>query len=162
MLKRVVNLPFKVLGKAARALQEREDAVMRQRYEEAVVSDEAAEAEHVPKFDVPDDYYPDDMALNVGAAQDLVDHRKGVYIDVRNGNRDHQLRGTQHLPLQTLDIRLAELPPAGTPIVVYGDSDEQAILATRFLRFRGIDEAWYIDGGLAAWLADDGVVEDAS
>ena len=135
---------------------------MRERYEEAVASDLDAEANHVPKFDMPDDYQPEDMAMEPGAARELVAGRNGVFLDVRETSRDQRLPGTQHLPLRTLDIRLAELPPAGTPIVVYCDDGEQAKLATRFLRFRGIDETWFIAGGLNAWLADEGVVETVS
>jgi rhodanese-related sulfurtransferase len=159
MFKRMVNLPFKVLGKAARAVQERENAAIKERYEEAVVSDAEADSKHVPKFDTPDDYQPADLTLT--AAQVLERNaREGlVFLDVRSESRTRQLADSLHIPLNTLDIRLAELPPAGTPIIVYCEDGESSEFATRFLRFRGIDETWCLEGGLHAWEAAEGELE---
>ena len=64
--------------------------------------------------------------------------------------------------MRTLDIRLAELPPAGIPVVIYCQDGQVSREAVRFLRFRGIDETWYIEGGLDAWKVAGGSVEPVS
>ena len=160
MFKRVVNLPFKVLGKAARAVQMREDGRVRARYEEASASDEEAERVHTPKFDVPDDFQPEDMHRTAGAMQEEM--KNMAFVDVRESNRAEQIPQSQHIPMRTMDIRLAELPPAGTPILIYCQDGEQSLLAVRFLRFRGIEEVWLLEGGLDAWKAANGPLESSS
>jgi len=160
MFKRVVNLPFKVLGKAARAVQMREDDRVRARYEEASASDEQAERVHTPKFDVPDDFQPEDMHRKTAAIQNEMENT--AFVDVREESRAWQIPGSQNIPMRTMDIRLAELPPAGTPILIYCQDGVQSLLAVRFLRFRGIEEAWLLEGGLDAWKAANGPVEPSS
>ena len=162
MFKRVVNLPFKVLGKAARAVQERENAAIKERYEEAVASDAEAEAAHVPKFDTPDDYQPADMTLTPAQVQERSAKESLVFLDVRTESRTRQVPDSLSIPLNTLDIRLAELPPAGTPIIVYCEDGESSAFATPFLRFRGIDETWCLEGGVHAWEAAEGELETLS
>ena len=54
--------------------------------------------------------------------------------DVR-ADRTLAIPGSQHLPMATLGIDLADLPAAGHPIVVYCDDGTVSRRADRFLRF---------------------------
>ena len=158
MLKRVVNLPFKVLGKAARAVQEREDAARKARHEESPEE----ETTHIPKIDVPDDFEVKDLERSVEDVQALMQGKNFAIVDVRDGTRSAQIPGAQHFPLQVLDIQLAELPPAGNTIIVYCLDGEQSTRAVRFLRFRGIDESFVLAGGFHAWTESGAPQEPSS
>ena len=160
MLKRMVNLPFKVLGRAARALQEREDALMRERMADAVKADALASEVHIPKFDVPEEYQPEDLGITVDQVKHLMERPPFALIDVREGNRETQIPDSQHIKMSSLDIRLAELPPAGTSIIVYCQNGESSTLAGRFLRYRGLDEVFVLSGGLDQWQRANGATED--
>ena len=48
MIGKLINLPFKVLGKAARAVQERNDSVMKEVHGEGTSGDDWSELENVP------------------------------------------------------------------------------------------------------------------
>ena len=161
VLKKVVNLPFKVLGRAARAVQEREDAAMRERMADAVRADALASEVHIPKFDVPDDYQPEDLQVTVDQLKGFMNQPPFAIIDVREKNRSTQIPGSQSIYMSSLDIRLAELPPAGTTIIVYCQNGESSTLAGRFLRFRGLDEVFVLGGGLDQWIQENGTIEDS-
>lgn len=84
----------------------------------------------VPHFDLPDNH---------------------VLVDVRN--QDEWDRGhapdAVHLPLGSLEERLAEVP-AGRPIVVTCRGGGRASRAVAFLRAEGFD-AVNLDGGMLEW-----------
>ncbi len=142
MLKNLLNLPFKVTGRLARAVQRREDAA---HVERPAVPERPLSG--VPGLDVPADFAPDDLAITADAlaGATLVDLRD---VEVHAAGT---IPGAMSMPLAELGIRLAELPPAGTRVVVFGTSDAET--AARFLRYRGIEEVWYLTGGLEAWEA---------
>jgi rhodanese-related sulfurtransferase len=163
MLKRIAHLPFRALGKVARAVQARE-AAQRAAHEATRPAREAearTRTENIPGYDVPDAFEPVDVDRK---ARELVAELKAGatlrFVDVR-AKRTVTIPGAQHLPLATLGIDLAELPPAGHPIVVYCDDGAASRRAVRFLRFRGIEDAVLLVGGLSAWQSAKGPVEPA-
>ena len=156
MIRRIVNLPFRVLGKAARAFQDRHDAAAKMAGAGATDPSEDVFT-NIPEFDTPDDFATDSTGLSPTAVRAAIEGSQPVQlVDVRSTVRDAQdtLPGAIHLPLATLGIRLAELPPADVKVVVYGNANEPEVIeATRFLRWRGFEDAWHLEGGLAAWGA---------
>ncbi|MEC7948941.1 MAG: hypothetical protein VX265_15335 [Myxococcota bacterium] len=152
MLKRIVNLPFRVLGKAARAVQDREEQARAARYGTGSETAPRAGDDNIPELDVPADF--EAGALGVRAADlrsRLARGQKVEFVDVRRNPGSDLPEGTEHVPLATLGIQLAELPPAGQPIIVVADDEDTAIRTARFLRFRGIEDADYLVGGGEAW-----------
>ena len=81
--------------------------------------------------------------------------RKVLVLDIREASAAGQVPGGQRMPLSQLSLDLAELP-ALTTFLVMDDDDDRARLAARFLRFRGLDESFYITGGVSAWRAAGG------
>ncbi len=159
MLKRIANLPFAVLGRVARAVQERELERQQARNAREGASEERSGARNIPGFDVPDDYDAGRMERSPASVLGWVrEARPFTLVDVR-GSRSAAIPGSEHLPMATLGIDLAELPPAGEPVVVYCDDGRISRQAVRFLRFRGIDDAVLLLGGLQAWKAAGGAVE---
>lgn len=153
MLKSIVNLPFRVLGRAARAFQDRQDSVMKEAHGDGTSGDDWENLENVPEWDTPDDFARSGTALAVDAAARRLDREDPLqFIDLRKPDAFARgaLPGADNLPLATLSIRLAELPPATVRVVVYGP---QAADAARFLRWRGFEDAWHLSGGIEAWRA---------
>jgi len=160
MIRRIANLPFRVLGKAARKFQDRQDAAMKAAHGSGNMDESFESLENVPEFDTPDDFATGTTsidaqtvahALKTGAPIQLIDVRLPVAFAAQT------LPGAMNLPLATLGIRLAELPPATVRVVVFDDTgDTEAADAARFLRWRGVEDAWHLEGGLAAWLEHDG------
>ena len=66
--------------------------------------------------------------------------------------------GSTHIPAEEIDIRLAELPP-GVRIIIVAREPPQAERVVRFLRHRGLDDTWFLHGGLAAWKRAGGATE---
>mgnify|MGYP002633217014 CR=1 FL=1 len=157
MLRRLVNLPFKVIGRAARVVQDRSDARMKAEHGTGVEGDDFTDLENVPEFDTPDDFRPSNLALSVVDARAAIDSgRPQVFVDLRlpDAFARGALPKADNLPLATLGIRLAELPPAHVRVVVYcADGGEASQEAARFLRFRGIEDACYLKGGIRGWTA---------
>ena len=156
MIRRIVNLPFKVLGKAARAFQDRHDAAAREAGASAADPSEDVFT-NIPEFDTPDDFATGSTGMSAAAVRAAISGPQPVQlVDVRPTVNQAQasLPGAIHLPLATLGIRLAELPPADVKVVVYGSANEAEVIeATRFLRWRGFEDAWHLEGGLVAWGA---------
>jgi len=157
MLKRFVNLPFKVLGKAARAVQDKNDAAMKAQHGGGTEGDDWSSMDNVPEWDTPDDFDAGDTALVVADIADVLDTL--CIIDVRHPRafEGGSLPNAENLPQATLSIRLAELPPEQR-IVVLCEDGRDSKEATRFLRFRGIEDAWHLAGGLAAWKHSGGTL----
>jgi rhodanese-related sulfurtransferase len=159
VIRNLINLPFKVLGRVSRAVQDRNDSVVQQKYGKG---DERVDWEshgNIPVYDMPADYNPGHVLLP--AAEAVAWRRSGkevVFCDVRGKaayDAGH-VTGTEHIPASQLPIRLAELPPEGTRVVVYSDDPQEALMATKFLRFRGLDDAWSLEGGYRAWVKAGG------
>lgn len=153
VIRRIVNLPFRVLGKAARAFQDREDAAMKAVYAGSLPAEE--DLQNVPQFDTPTDFETGSTGLGLVAVQAALDGPQSVqFVDIRTAEAFSagSLPGALHLPLATLGIRLAELPPASVKVVVYGRANESEVIeAARFLRWRGFEDAWHLEGGISAW-----------
>lgn len=156
MIRRIVNLPFRVLGKAARKFQDRQDAAMKAAHGDGTSGDDFDSLENVPEFDTPADFSTGTTVRSAATvARELSDGTAIQLIDLRTpaAHKAQSLPGAMNLPLATLGIRLAELPPANVRVVVFDDTgDTEAADAARFLRWRGFEDAWHLDGGLAAWL----------
>jgi rhodanese-related sulfurtransferase len=160
MLKRLVNLPFKVLGRAARAVQARDEAARAAEHGSAAdAAAVGAPMANVPEVEVPEDFDPG--AYSVDPRRLVARYAAGdpvEFVDVSPTRPRRTLPGALHVPVDTLGIDLAELPPAGQPIVIVATDRADAERATRFLRWRGIDDAVTPTGGLAAWEAAGGPV----
>ncbi len=157
MLKRIVNLPFKVIGKAARAVQDRNDAAMKEAHGTGTEGDDWSQLDNVPEWDTPPEYKPGRTAISV---DDLKKGLRSVHlVDIRHPREVQKgtIPGSDNLPMATLSIRLAELP-ANEKIVVFCDSGKDAKETVRFLRFRGIEDSWHLWGGLSAWKQSGGTV----
>lgn len=163
MLNRIAHLPFKVLGAVARRVQERERVLQKAREAARPAREEAArtQSENIPGYDVPGDFDVGEVEVKARAlARDLADGATLRFVDVR-ADRTLAIPGSQHLPMATLGIDLADLPAAGHPIVVYCDDGTVSRRAVRFLRFRGIEDAVLLVGGLSAWQSAKGPVAPA-
>ncbi len=161
MIKTVANLPFRVLGRAARAVQDREKRKRAEREQSRPEQGEEASSAHdnIPGFDVPDGWDAGDFERKARVVKGWVSKHQTVhFVDVRE-KRTLAIPGAQHIPLDKLGIELADLPPAGHPIVVYCGDGIASERATRFLRFRGIEDAVVLTGGLSAWQSAKGPVE---
>lgn len=146
MFKRLVNLPFAVAGKAARAFQAREDARMAAEFGRAEDPGQVANNTHVlPTAITP----PGAVQMRVGAVPDRAVH----WIDVRDAaERVEWIPGDTHMPMLTANVRVSELPPEET-VVVYCDDGVRSTQVACFFRDRGMEDTWALEGGLAAWRA---------
>lgn len=161
MIKTVANLPFRVLGRAARAVQDREKRKRAEREHSRPDPDAETRSanDNIPGFDVPDDWDAGDFGRKARVVKGWLTTDQTVhFVDVRE-KRTLAIPGAQHIPLDKLGIELADLPPAGHPIVVYCGDGTASERATRFLRFRGIEDAVVLTGGLSAWQSAKGPVE---
>lgn len=157
MIRRIVNLPFKVIGRAARAVQDAQADTDRARAEEMTAASRArGGVGNVPEVSVPDDIDVGDVAMGLQDLDALLASSQDMlFIDVRDETawRGGHIQDAVHMPLKLLGLELAELP-ALTHFVVVCDDGIDSQLAARFLRFRGLDESWYLEGGLATWRAN--------
>jgi rhodanese-related sulfurtransferase len=155
MLKRLVNLPFTVASKAARAFQEREDAKTRARY--GTVSDPG----DVPIASVaPTVEGGDAAAVRITAADVRARQANGeriVFVDVRT-SRGPGIPGSLRMPASEIGIRVSEIDPDHL-VVAWCDDGVLATDAVRFFRERGMEDTWALAGGLGAWRAAGGTVE---
>lgn len=162
MLKRLVNLPFRVMGAAARAVQDRQDAAMRARHGAGDTSDAPVPTRNLPAFDTPPDFEPPDLAWTATTLEAALRSATPPFlVDVRpvDAARAQQIPGSEHLPLHGLSLRLAELPPEPRVLVFWDDRGDAGREAARFVRFRGHDGARYLAGGLRAWVGGNRPVE---
>lgn len=157
MIRRLVNLPFKILGKAARAVQERQAESDRARAEELTAASRARGGMgNLPAVEVPEDFEAGDVAMSLKALDALRGSDKDMLIiDVRDqaGWESGHIDGAEHMPIKMLGLDLAELP-ALTSFVLICEDGIDSRRAARFLRFRGLDESWHLEGGLATWRAN--------
>ncbi|MFT4974527.1 MAG: rhodanese-related sulfurtransferase [Myxococcota bacterium] len=157
MIRRLVNLPFKILGKAARAVQERQAEADQARAEELTAASRARGNQgNVPAVEVPDDFDAGDVSMSLQALDTLLtSNTPMLVIDVRedDGWEAGHIEGATHMHLSTLGLDLAELP-ALTHFVIVCEDGIDSRLAAKFLRFRGLDETWHLEGGLGTWRAN--------
>jgi rhodanese-related sulfurtransferase len=146
MFKRLVNLPFAVAGKAARAFQAREDARLAAAFGKAADPGMVANNTHVlPAVLTP--------AASVQMLVADLPGRAVHWIDVRDeAERAEWIDGATHMPMLTANVRVSELPPDET-VVVYCDDGTRATQVACFFRDRGMEDTWALQGGLAAWKA---------
>jgi len=155
MLKRLVNLPFSVASKAARAFQDREDARNKAKY--GTVDDPgsigvASEAPRVQAIDA--------ATVRITAADVLARRARGetiAFVDVR-AQRGAGIPGSLHMPMKEISVRVSELDPDHL-VVAWCDDGVLSTDAVRFFRERGMEDTWALAGGLAAWRGAGGAVE---
>jgi rhodanese-related sulfurtransferase len=152
MLRRLANLPFTLATRAARAYQEREDARTRARYGTAhdpadvPLSDRVGNAADAGAVD------PSSCRMDLARARALARGGSPVaWLDVRT-RPDGAIPGAIHMPLSEVNLRVSELPP-DVPVVVFCADGRESSRATVFFRERGMEDTWWLAGGLAAWRA---------
>jgi rhodanese-related sulfurtransferase len=156
MLRRLVNLPFSLATRAARAFQEREDARTRDLHAAteaaaaaaaASLSDRVGNAADLGTFDATN------CRMDLERARALAGGTQPVaWVDVRAVLDGRALPGAIHMPVAEANVRVSELPP-DVPVVVYCEDGRESARATVFFRERGMEETWWLAGGLAAWHA---------
>jgi rhodanese-related sulfurtransferase len=150
MIGKVLNLPFKVLGGVARAVQAQE---AKKRTQE---NDQNRGPETPLKqmdIQVPDDFDAGPLRYTEPNAVHLVD--TGCIVDATA--EGHGIPKSLHIPMRDIGIRIAELPPE-TTILVITDNPSDGDQIVRFLRHRGLDETWSLDGGIEGWRQSGGPV----
>ncbi len=151
MIGRFVNLPFKVLGSVARAVQEREAA----RWAKEDTDSRPAEETEFISLEVSADFDPGPIRITAKRAVKEPAWLLDVGTDAEWA--EEHADGATHIPVPEIGIRLAELPP-NTRIIIYDRGGHESEQVVRFLRFRGVDETWSLRGGLAAWSRAGGPV----
>jgi len=151
MIGKMLNLPFKVLGGVARAVQNQEAKKWTEHAER-----EAASAKSIAgmNISVPSDFDPGPIHIEASAALGTLE--SGCVVDADSAQ---QIPGALHIPYEDIGIRIAELPP-DTQIVVVTPNPDNADAVVRFLRHRGIDDTWSLSGGIAAWIEAGGPTGD--
>ena len=155
MLKRLVNLPFAVASKAARAFQERDDARTRATYGAVGDPGSIANTSSAPRVEGIDP-----AAVRIAAAEVLARLGKGeriAFVDVR-ARPGGGIAGSSHMPMNEISVRVSELDPDHL-VVVWCEDGALSTDAVRFFRERGMEDTWAIAGGLASWRAAGGRVE---
>jgi rhodanese-related sulfurtransferase len=143
MIGKVLNLPFKVLGGVARAVQANES----KKWTDHAARDAAAsQAKKGIDISVPTDFDPGDIHVDGEVASEALS--SGCVVDV--SDLPVRINGVLHIPMGEVGIRIAELPPNST-VVVIADDQTKSDTVVRFLRHRGLDETWSLRGGSAAW-----------
>ncbi|HNC97466.1 MAG TPA: rhodanese-like domain-containing protein [Myxococcota bacterium] len=157
MLRRLLNLPITVASRAARAFQERQDAQTREKYNVAHDPGDL-EVRGGPTYsgDVPEE--DSAWAMDVVTVKALLGQKTPLeFVDVREAadyGRGH-MAGATPMPLGTIGIRVSELPTDRMVIVTCEDG-AQSLQAVRFFRERGMEDTWFLAGGLAAWVKAGG------
>lgn len=161
MLKRLVNLPFAVATRAAKAFQDREDAKLREKY--GATRDPGEVANYDKPQGGPVVYSTLDPAtVRMDAKTALAAQKDGknvVLIDVRERRAGEGIAGSLHMPLSEVSTRVSEL--SDDQLVVAWGPDAAVTQAVLFFRERGIEDSWILAGGVAAWKAAGGAVETA-
>jgi len=162
MFRRLVNLPFSVATRAARAFQEREDAKLREKY--GVTQDPGDIANtHTPPS-APKVYIeldPATIRMDAASVRGAQGQGRNVCIvDLRERRGGESISGALHMPLSEISTRLSELSDDQL-VVGFADDDEAATQGVLFFRERGIEDSWILIGGLARWKAAGGPTEAA-
>lgn len=85
--------------------------------------------------------------------QQLKKKNAPLVVDVRSRMeyRQGHVPGALHLPFWSVPFKRGQLPPAGTPVVVYCEAGPRAVLARGLLLLIGVRPVHYLDGHMAAW-----------
>ncbi len=144
MFGKMLNIPFKVLGGVARVVQAQEARKWTNHAER-----DATAARDMPGMDitVPSDFDPGDIHLDAADATELL--QSGCILDTAESAT---IEGALHIPLHEIGIGIAEVP-ADTRVAVVSETPDDAVRVVRFLRHRGLDDTWAVNGGLTAWAA---------
>jgi rhodanese-related sulfurtransferase len=161
MLKRLINLPFSVATRAARAFQEREDAKMKEKY--GTVADPGDVAISDAPAIAPDSTPVDATAFRMDAAAAIEagnGRRPVAFVDVRKANErgSGTIAGAIHMPHNEIGIRVSELPPDQL-VVAYCEDGTDSAKAVAFFRERGMEDTYWLGGGLRAWRTAGGRVQ---
>ncbi|HLR13182.1 MAG TPA: rhodanese-like domain-containing protein [Burkholderiaceae bacterium] len=94
-------------------------------------------------------------AVSTQDAVRLVNHERGVFVDVRPAEKfgEGTIAQARNLPLDQLDDKAASLPKE-RPIIVVCDSGQQSGAAAGKLRKLGFEKAVSLKGGLRSWSQD--------
>jgi queuine tRNA-ribosyltransferase len=158
---RLLNLPFALVSRAAKAVATREDQALKERHGEGDASPTYDHLAGLPDVATPPGFDPGSVEIRADRALSAIRGGEPTeVVDVRDAPsfRSGHARGAVHMPLRELGIRLSELSPDAR-LVVYGDSEEAARRGVLFLRDRGLEDAWVLVGGLDAWRRAGGEVE---
>lgn len=161
MLKRLVNLPFAVATRAAKAFQDREDAKLRDKYGETRDPGEVANYAKPQSTKLVYETM-DPTTIQMAAADVLAAQRAGrnvVLVDIRERRAGEGVADALHMPLPEVSTRVSEF--SDDQLVVAWGADADVLQAVSFFRERGIEDSWILAGGLAAWKAAGGRVEPA-
>lgn len=161
MLRRLVNLPFSVATRAAKAFQDREDAKIREKYGPTVdPGDIAGSGKPTSAPVVHSDLDPAAIRMEASVVrQAQKEKRNVVLVDVRESTAGEGIPGSLHMPLSEVSIRVSEL--SDDQLVVAWGADAMATQAVLFFRERGIEDSWVLAGGVPAWKAAGGPVGSA-
>lgn len=162
MLDRILNLPLRALGKAARVVQQVE--VERQAKAGPPPSARSSASLRVGSpMDVPPDAAFGPMTRTAG--QILADLEAGLavaLVDVRGVVQHQRARptGALHMPDELVVTQIAEIPADGRILVIGDKKGDHARRVASFLRYRGLEDTWILDGGFPAWKAAGGSVTE--
>ncbi len=153
MFERLINLPLRVVGRAAKAIQQSESQRIA-RQDPPPSARSSASLRVGSPMDVPEDFVVGELETSVSSlSQARAEGRILSVIDVRTSTEHHRGRpeGALHMPDERIVDDIAEIP-AGAIIVVIGErKSAHAGRVASFLRFRGLDETYVLDGGFSAW-----------
>ena len=160
MLRRLFNLPITVASRAARAFQERQDAQTREKYNVARDPGDI-EMRGGPTYSGELPTEDSAWAMDVVTVKALLGQKTPLeFVDVRGSDaygRGH-MPAASSMPLDTVGIRVSELP-SDRMVIVTCDDGALSLQAVRFFRERGMEDTWFLSGGLTAWTKAGGRLE---
>ena len=101
-------------------------------------------------------------SVGVNQALQLVNHQKGVLVDVREPaeTQNGRIPNSVLLPLSGLQQRLAELEKfKQRPVVLYCRSGQRSSRAAVLLRKHGFASVYNLAGGIQAWQTENLPIE---
>lgn len=151
MFGKLAKLPLRVAHRVARVIQE-QDA----RKHAAPPSAPAAPARVGPAIDPGElaDLPADAVSL---PPSELIG-RSVCFVDLRENASTPGVPGAIRMTLREVTIRLAELPPDERVAVYDETGGDDALTAVLFMRARGLEDVWVMQGGLRGWQAAGGKV----
>ena len=158
MLRRLMNLPFTVATRAAKAFQDREDAKTKAHYNTAEDPGTIEVKGSVGQSGA--DIDPSTITLDVLIVSAMLGQKTPMsFVDVREKpayDAGHVV-GALLMPMDQVNVRVSELPTDCVVIALCEDGKD-ALRATRFFRERGMEDTWVLAGGMAAWRASGAAV----
>ena len=157
MIGRLLNMPFKVLSKAAKTFQERNDTAMKERHGLGDETDNYDFMGEIPTVPVEDNYDPASMERAAADLLAISRERDLVVVDLRPtaAFQAEHVRNAFSMPKGDIGIRIAELPPDAV-YAFYDQDPARARKGALFCRDRGLEEVWVLVGGVDAWKSAGG------